>query len=191
MARFKPSLKLVASYQFDEPVLEPYRLEPVLNHLASHLEVQLDGRAASRLMLQAEVSGLSFSAIRISKEPLKALAHIYRLSQLVLEDSGAKGLEVEAIRLELSGIYRPISQGSLWHQRESVDKAIQAVSQRFPGQLFHYHEVNPYTPLADFAYKTITLGQKGDMSESRLSYHSQPRKRQTQQRQRATGIANP
>lgn len=58
---------LSKSYLFDEPVLEPSQLLPVLKHLCQSLEAELGDRAASKLELTAFSQGLAFEAVRLAK----------------------------------------------------------------------------------------------------------------------------
>jgi hypothetical protein len=167
VARYRPREVLRVGHAFDEPVLEPADLEPVIRLLCRQLADQLGDRAASRLNLIAISQGIAFKANRISKELLNRPGPMERLAHLDLQDSGVLGLEVDELRLELSGLHRPSEQGTLWRQREVIRRAITTVEQRFPGSLLRFDEVNPYTPISEFRYRLSRLSsgeevQRGD-----------------------------
>jgi hypothetical protein len=157
VARYQPQEVLRVGHAFDEPVMEPADLEPVIRLLCEQAIEQLGDHAASRLNLIAISQGLAFTATRLSKEPLNQVGRLERLTQLALQDCGVLGLEVEELRLELSGLHRPSQQGTLWRQREVIRRAVATVEQRFPGSLLRFDEVNPYTPISSFRYRLMTI----------------------------------
>lgn len=157
--RYTPPITLRASYIFEDAALEPWQLEPVIDYLASELQAQLEGRAASRLTLSAESQGLAFTATRVSKKPLKDERELVRVASFALADSGVQGLEVDKLTLTLSGLYRPSVQGALFGCRESVEEAVSTVEARFPGALLRFATVNPYLPTSEFSHRLVTLGR--------------------------------
>ena len=152
---YTPPITLTASYDFEDSVLEPYLFEPVIKFLCQQLAKDLNDRAASRLSLKAVSSRLMFSSTKASHYPLRDVGMLERLALSALQDSGVLGLEIDSIELTLSGIYRPVRQGHLWQQRENVEMAVSKVSERYPGKLLKILNVDPYTPLSEFAYKLI------------------------------------
>ncbi len=161
VARFVPPVKLTASYTFDDTAVEPWQWEPVLAHLAGCLQTQLGDRAAARLTLTAESSGLAFSATRVSKEPLRGVSSLLGQAHLALADSGVQGLGIDKLTLTLSGLYRPSTQGALFGSREDVAKAVKVVEARFPGALLRFETLNAYSPLAEFSHRLVPLGRSG------------------------------
>jgi nucleotidyltransferase/DNA polymerase involved in DNA repair len=152
---YTPPVTLNAGYDFEDSVLEPYLFEPVIKFLCQQLSNNLNDKAASRLSLKAVSSRLMFSSTKTSHYPLRDVGMLERLSLLALRDSDVLGLEIDSIELTLSGIYRPVRQGHLWQQRENVEMAVSKVSERYPGKLLKILNVDPYTPLSEFAYKLI------------------------------------
>lgn len=186
---FKPNTILKASYHFEDTVLEPWQINPVLEHLVSELVDQLGDKAASRLTLSAEFEGLSFSAARLSKEPLNSLEKLYRFAQVALRDTGVSGLGLNSLKLELSGIYRPSKQVSLFQQKETKLIAIQKVEERFPGSLLRFQEVNPYLPIPEFQFKVIPLGSGSEVKhDSVLSFRRPSSRRQATPNQRPSSL---
>lgn len=158
--RQRPAETLEASFSFEEPVLEPGQLEPVLSKLCDQLADELANRAASKLTVVATSHQLEFRASRLSKEPLNDSERLERLSQLALQDSGVLGLPISELRLELSGLYRPALQGTLWRQRQEASKAVEAVERRFPGAMLRLAEVNPYTPISTFQFRLLKVREE-------------------------------
>jgi hypothetical protein len=152
---YSPPITLTASYDFEDAVLEPYLFEPLVKFLCQQLSNDLNEKAASRLSLKAISSKLMFSSTKASHYPLRDVGMLERSALLALQDSGVLGLEIDSIELTLSGIYRPIRQGHLWQQQENVEVAVTKVSERYPGKLLKILNVDPYTPLSEFAYKLI------------------------------------
>lgn len=178
VARYVPAETLHTSFAFQDPVLEPARLGPIIRLLCERLSAELDSRAAAKLTLVAVSQGLTFSASRHSKQVLKGVDKLERLAHFALEDSGVLGLEVDELRLELTGLYRPSEQGRLWYQREQVQKAIDKVERRFPGAMLHFDEVNPYTPLSSFRFRLVKVGGGGEVYEPARGQHSKRSARQ-------------
>lgn len=137
-------------HPFAEAALEPREFEPVLKHLAAQLSraLQCKGKAAFRLRVLATACGNLHSAARQSKVPLQQAGPIYRLACLTLEDTGALGLPLEQISLELSSLRRPGVQGALWESRPQ-SLAVQAVAEQFPWTLVQARELDPYALAAD------------------------------------------
>lgn len=151
VARAQPPERLQAQHSFALEALEPYQFEPGLTRLALQLSQQLQarGQAASRLRVLATACGAQYPATRLSKEPLREAGPIYRLARLALAESGALGRPLERLSLELSGLFRPAHQGSLWAPPRSREKALQAVQARFPEALVQARLLDPYALAAD------------------------------------------
>ena len=160
VARYSPTKVLAASFSFEEPVLEPGQLEPMLSYLCHQLNEELSDRAASRISLTAISQGLQFRASRLSKDLLNDAQRLERLAQLALQDAGVLGLEVSDLRLELSGLYRPALQGTLWRQRQEAGKAVEVVERRFPGAMLRFEEVNPHIPVSTFQFRLLKVREE-------------------------------
>ncbi len=185
IAVFRPDLSLKSSYTFEDTVLEPWQINPVLEHLLAELVDNLADKAASRLSITAELDGLSFSATRLSKEPLNSFDRLYRLASLSLKDTGIEGFGMDKLSLELSGIYRLSKQESLFKQKESRAMAIKKVEERFPASLFAFKEQNPFLPLPEFQYKQVPLASGSEVKHEKLTFKRKPEKRQALQSERA------
>ena len=158
--RYVPPGVLRESHSFEEAVLEPWQLELVLKLLVQKLVARLGDRAATHLTLTAEVAGLSFSAGRVSKQPLRDEGALLRLVALAFADCGVQGLGVDRLELTLSGLHRPSVQERLWHHKEDVDKAVRVVEARFPGAMLKFEELDPFTPVPEFSHRLVSLGTK-------------------------------
>jgi hypothetical protein len=175
VASFKPRITLSASYNFDDAVTEPYQLVPVIDWLASELTDQLADRVAYRLQLTAQAAGLAFSGSRLSKLPLNDARTITQQAQLALQDSGVLGLGIDSLQITLSGISREAVQLSLWQQRAQLEAAVQAVTARYPGQLFVYRDRNPFMLNSEFRFALTPLGQEatGEAAQRHRGDHPQ------------------
>ena len=163
VARYLPPVTLTASHSFDDTAVEPWQWEPVLLHLVTRLQSQLGDRAAARLTLTADSTGLAFGATRVSKEALRGVSSLLGQAHLALADSGVQGLGIDKLVLTLSGLYRPSTQGALFGGREDVVRAVKVVEARFPGALLRFEELNPYFPLAEFSHRLVPLGREGEV----------------------------
>lgn len=157
VARYHAPVTLRETFAFDDPATEPHQLSPVLGLLAARLVSRLAGKVAGRLTLKAEGNGLQTSASRRAKGPLRDALSVARLAELALRDTGAQALGVEGVTLELSGLYRPSKQPGLWRVREAHDKAVAAVSERFPHALLRLEEVNPYALAFEHRFRLVRL----------------------------------
>ena len=158
--RYIPPVTLRESHSFEDAVLEPWQLAPVLEQLIQRLVARLGDRTAARLTLTAEVASLIFSATRVSKQPLRDEGALLRLVSLTFADCGVQGLGVERLELTLSKLHRPSAQGGLWHRKEDVDKAVRTVEARFPGVMLRFEELDPFTPAPEFSHRLVALGAK-------------------------------
>lgn len=151
VARAQLPARVQTQHTFEVAALEPHQFEPVLQRLAVRLSqaLQTRGQAASRLRVLANACGNLYPAARLSKEPLRQAGPIYRLARLALAGSGALGLPLERLSLELSGLFCPAHQGHLWEPQRSRDSALQAVQARFPEALVRARLLNPYALAAD------------------------------------------
>lgn len=148
VGRYHPPPSLRARLDFDDRIYEPWQLEPAILQLAQRLAEGLTGRSALQLRLDARVGALRFGATRLAKEPLRGAAAIARLAHLALRsalaEGGAAPLGLDALTLELSGLGRPSPQGWLWPHKEAHERAVAAVSRRFPGALLRIRHEDPY-----------------------------------------------
>jgi len=186
---FKPKETVKESFYFEDAVFEPYRLEPVLQLLADKVVSKLEGRAAKRLNLTLKAMGMAFTVSKISKLDLREKEVIFRLTKQALEDSGAQGLGIDEIRLELTAIYRPGRQLSLWRTKENRENAIQAVERRFPNSMLHFELLNPFTPISEFAYGLVAFSGERMLNEQ-IKFSSRNGRKQTKDRKRPGSLAN-
>lgn len=185
VSRYIPAISLKESYTFEDAATEPYQILPVLEHLTNCLAGELGDRAATRLSITAEASGIRFSSSRLSKNALSG--RLLSLSQLALRDSGVLGLEIDKLTLELFGLYRPSQQGVLWQQRENIEKAREKVQARFPGAILKLKEINPYMPVGSLAYKYTSPG--GERLDRSGKARHQVSERRTHAHQRQPSLA--
>ena len=185
---FMPQQSLNTSFHFEDTVLEPWQINPVLKHLITTLIDQLGDKAASKVTLTAQVDGLNFSANRLSKEPLNTEDKVYRIAMLTLNDTGISGLGIESLRLELAGIYRPSTQPNLFQKKNPALLAIQKVEKHFPGSLMRFKQINPYLPIPEFEYQTIPLGAGTEVKHEQLSFRRSSSGRKTQQSQQQSRL---
>ncbi len=114
-------------------------------HLVEKLVALLDGKAASRLSVIALSHGLELKATRFSKAPLQRTGEVTRLALLTLEDTRAQPLGIDALSVELSGLTQPAKQGTLWPQKERLERAVAAVEARFPNAVLKLSQDDPYS----------------------------------------------
>jgi protein ImuB len=145
LGRYTPPPRVSAQAVFEEPQCEPLTLHPVLEQLCAGLSARLEDRATSRLTVTVRSQGLEIKATRIAKQPLKRGDVMFRLALLALEDTHAQPLGIEALTVELSGLFRPSEQLSLWPQKERVEYAIEVVETRFPGAILKLVQDDPYS----------------------------------------------
>jgi protein ImuB len=165
---YLPPPAIEVHYAFEDAVTEPRDIVPVLERLARKVVRSLNDevandrvandRVAGRLTLGVQAQGLTFTAARIPKEPLKDDMTICRLALLVLVDTGAQPLGIQTLTLRLSGLTRPSVQQGLWPVREKRQKAIDAVSARFPQALVCFRPEDPFAHAREQRYSTVRLG---------------------------------
>lgn len=107
-------LSLALEGVYPEGALEPYQVEPLLARLAERLAVRLGGRRAGRIGVTAVAAGVVFSASRAPAIPLGEPEGIFRAAKALLLSSGAAGLTLERVRIELGGIGWALQQRPLW-----------------------------------------------------------------------------
>ena len=157
LSRYSTPLRVSALHEFEDAVSEPCALHPVLGQLSRRVADALAGKSAHRLVLTASAQSIELKVTRIAKEPLRDAATIGRLAHLALEETNAPPLGVTALRLELSALSRPSTQGSLWQQKENRERAIRAVSERFPDALLKLEQLDPYALASEHQYRTVSL----------------------------------
>ena len=145
LGRYTPAPRIRAQLAFDEPRSEPHMLHPALEQLVEKLVALLDGKAASRLSVIALSHGLELKATRFSKAPLQRTGEVTRLALLTLEDTRAQPLGIDALSVELSGLTQPAKQGTLWPQKERLERAVAAVEARFPNAVLKLSQDDPYS----------------------------------------------
>ena len=184
--RCVPPVVLCESHSFEEAVLEPWQLAPVLEQLTQKLVARLGDRTATLLTLTAEVKGLAFSASRVSKQPLRDEGVLLRLTSLAFADCGVQGLGVDRLELTLSGLHRPSAQRGLWHHKEDIDKAVRVVEARFPGAMLRFEELDPYMPAPEFSHRLVSSGAKEVAHETSQRRSERPSTAQRERTRRLT-----
>ena len=144
LVRYVPAPYITAQLSFEEPTTEPHALYPALEALVAQAIEKLGGRAASRLTVRALSQGLEFKATRVAKTPLQQIRETNRLALLALDDTDAQPLGIDELTLELSGLSRPVKQGTLWPRKERIEQAVAAVEARYPKTLLRVTEADPY-----------------------------------------------
>lgn len=155
--RYQPERTLTSSHSFDDPVSEPFELEPVVRLLARRLEWRLAGQAAGRVVVTTESLGLRMPDEVICKEPVQAAEVLVRLVWRSLTRSDAAALGIERLSVTLSNLSRPQGQQGLWPQKEARERAIRLVSRRFPGALLGFELADPYSLARDRRYRLLRL----------------------------------
>ncbi len=164
LGRYTPALRLCAQLVFDDPVSEPYELQQAISRLALQLSVSLDHRAASRLTVVALSHGLELKATRMSKTPLRHAGEITRLALLVLENTHAPPLGIDALTLELSGLSRPAKQGALWPHKERLEQAVATVEARYPGAILKLSQDDPYALASEHSARFVVRSTGEEVS---------------------------
>ncbi|HEX7022236.1 MAG TPA: hypothetical protein VF171_05215 [Trueperaceae bacterium] len=162
VASYRPDVTVTAEYDFDEPAVEPYQYLPVIEHLAGQLQEDLQDRAARRLKVAVWLGGICFPATRLAKDPIRDAKTIGRLSLLALADTGASALGFERIELQLAALTRPADQGSLWQHVER-EKAIRAVSERYPHALLRIELADPWSTALEERYRFVRLSDNQEV----------------------------
>ena len=157
LSRYGPPPRITASHAFEDAVSEPHALHPMLERLSERVAGALQGKSAHRLTLVATAQGLEMKATRIAKTALSDSAAILRLALLALQESSAQPLGITALKLELSALSRLSAQETLWRQKENREKAIRAVSERFPNALVRLEETDPFALATEHRYTFITM----------------------------------
>lgn len=157
LAHTPPPERLRRQLHCDEPLLEPAQLLPALERLARDVGLALAGRSATLLTLEAVAGGDTWRATRRAKVPLTSAGALLRQAHAALHDSGvaaaqAAGHGVDALALELAEPRRAAHQEGLWATRAQRDRALDAVSERFPAALVEAHVGDPYAPANDHAW---------------------------------------
>ena len=189
ISRFQLRETISVSFSFEDAVFEPFRIEPVLENLATKAQLELLDRAANSLNLKVIALGSSFSSSHRSKIPLRNKDSIYRLAKIALDNTAAQGLGIDEIRLELSDIYRPSKQVSLWQRKENKEKAIKKVEARFPNKMLYFRLINPYMPLAEFAYELVSFSGERSSNE-KIYFNSRNPSSKTNIRKRSKSLAD-
>ena len=150
---FRPPEALSRTLTFTEPVREPHQLLPALDRLSGELAGALGGRASRRLTLTATLPGGQRRASRLSKRPLTQARHIRQQALFALHDSRAQGHDIARLTLELAAPERLATQEGLWQQRERLQRALDATTERFPGAPQRLTSLDPYAQAGDLAWR--------------------------------------
>jgi nucleotidyltransferase/DNA polymerase involved in DNA repair len=156
VCRYTPPAALKAAHSFDEPVTEPFQLEPVVTLLAKRLEERLETNVASRFTLKATSQGLSSAVTKVSRNPLKQSWVIGLLARTALDETGLQSLGVDRLELSLSGLYKFSEQGRLWG-KANIERAVEKVNERFPGALLRIEEVDTFIPDSDSRFRLVPI----------------------------------
>jgi len=155
--RYRPPRSLSASHGFADPVMEPHRLEPAVRRIASRLVTQLGGLVSSRVIITTESLGLRLPDEGLPKEPLCEEEELVRLVWRSLQKTGAASLGIERLSVTLVDLTRPQAQPSLWPAKQERERAIRAVSRRFPGALLAFEQTDPYSLARERRYRLYRL----------------------------------
>ena len=154
---FTPAKTISLNKSFDDPLSEPYMIEPYLRLLAWEATAYLGDKSARYIHLTLKSKGLSFKESKKAKYPLNDAKIILRHALALLYKSDALAFGIENLKLELSGLYRMSEQGELFQQKENLAKAIQDVEERFPDALLKFREVDPHALISEYKYDLIHL----------------------------------
>lgn len=157
---------LARSLAFHYPIREPRQLVPALERLSTELERALDGRAAHRLTLIAELGNSQRRATRLSKRPLSEAKHIRQQAMFALHDSDVAGKRVERLTIELAEPERIALQEGLWPRRERRSRALESTFQRFPNAPRRLEWSDPYAQADDLAWSWRTYSDDLDVESS-------------------------
>lgn len=149
--------RLRRELRFDEPLREPWQLDPAVERLATTLEAALAGRGGTRLTVVIEVEGGARHVTRIAKRPLTSAAAIARQAHAALDEGGlaadaAQRGGVEALTLTLDEPRRLSAQEGLWATRTQRIRALEDIGERFPRALVRAEWSDPHAPASDQAW---------------------------------------
>ena len=148
---YRPPLRLHRSWRFEVDVLEPYEWGDVVTKMATELEAELEGRAASTLVVrvdEGELKGVEESA-RLLSAPGGSARQIDRLvGKTLLRRTPA--IPFGRIEITLGGIRdRAWSQASLFDRRPELLDAIRRILRRWPRGLIRVRAVDHHAPLPE------------------------------------------
>lgn len=149
---FQPPPSVAASYDFDEPALEPAEILPVLDDLVEEVARRLDGRTASLLTLRLRdrsPEGLRLER-RVLKSPASRLAHLRVIARLMLEGMLTADRPLTSIAVELGGLAVPHAvQQNLFDERPAIYETVRTLHRRFPGRVVRAVVDDPHARLPE------------------------------------------
>ncbi|MBZ9752168.1 Y-family DNA polymerase [Deinococcus sp. HMF7620] len=151
--RYHPGPLLTASLVFDAPLAEPAQAGAALRDLLPGLVVELRGRLAATLTVQAETIGGTLQATRPLKWPLDEAA-LVRVAGLALADARALPLGIDRLTVQLGGLATPGRMVGLWAGLAELE-VTKTVLSRFPDALVRVRWLDPWAYTADQQYEWI------------------------------------
>lgn len=161
-----PAPTVRVRFEFDEPTVEPYRLEPALARLVERAVHGLGDRSARRITVEAEAGGVRSRATRLAKTPTREAAALRRYAAHALEDTGLTPLGLDGLELVLSDLARVAEQGELWTRRRRARRAAERVHDRYPGQALHYRLADPHALLPEHRYRLVDAATGAPRAEA-------------------------
>jgi hypothetical protein len=145
---FQPPPTLSATYDLEEPSVEPGDLLPVLEHLVHEVTLRLGGLRAHLLTLRLAGRGPGGGGLlrRVLKRPAAAIRPIRAAAVRLLEQMLAPDNPIDAMTVELGGLLRPeVVQESLFDERPLIYETVRLIHRRFPGRLLRATIIDPHS----------------------------------------------
>lgn len=145
---FQPPPTLSATYDLEEPSVEPGELLPVLEHLVQEVTLRLGGLRAHLLTLRLAGRGARGGGLlrRVLKRPAAAIRPIRAAAIRLLEQMLAPDDPIDAMTVELGGLLRPeIVQESLFDERPLIYETVRLIHRRYPGRLLRATIIDPHS----------------------------------------------
>jgi len=149
VARFPEEAALEAHLSLQPPAGATLGL---LAHLARGLARGLEGRAASRVEVEAVGQGLRFRGEHLAKAPIGDETGMRLALELALRKSGALGLPLEEVRARALGLFRPSRQEGLWRR---AGEGLEGVLARFPGAFLRVEVLDPEALVPEWGFRYV------------------------------------
>lgn len=133
---FRPPPVVRLAFDFEPAVEEPHELVPVLQYLVEEATRHLGTLHCRRLRLFLHEKEQIRQACRLLPESTSAATTLFNLSKLELENLLDHRAQIEVLELELGALHvGDTSQTSLFRERPSVYRVVEAINRRFPGAI--------------------------------------------------------